>query len=76
LRIVLSLDLNCARLRFLDLRQDHREHAVLQLSRDLALVDPARKPEAPRLRRLCLPLAADGGVELLAIVRHATDSTP
>ena len=44
-----SLDLNRARLGFLDLGQHKREDAVLQLGRDLVLVDPARKPEAARI---------------------------
>src|ERR1700757_2961938 len=44
-----SVNLNCTRLSFLDLRQHQREHAVFQLGCDLVLIDLARKPEAARI---------------------------
>src|SRR6059058_1312205 len=44
-----SANSNCTRLGFFELRQHEREHAVLQVGADLALIDLARKPETARI---------------------------
>jgi hypothetical protein len=60
---LLSFDLNCSRLGFLDLRKRQREYPVAQLRSDFANVNLARKPEASRIMTHVI-----FGVERLKIV--------
>src|SRR5579859_3299064 len=46
---MLLFDLDAPWLRFLDLRQGQRQHAIAQLSADFALIDGARKTKASRI---------------------------
>jgi hypothetical protein len=63
----LLLHLNGARFGFLHLRQRHREHAVLELSPGLVLIDATRKAEAPGIGADVVFRSTPAGVAWIAL---------